>query len=119
MERSKSFTPVKSASVAIAFFHKVNLYNHLSTQSPAVSMVRQAVARKFGLTPKGRKEPFQWAHVVAFAQAYGVQHQGYCHVVVASMAVVMFGDMCRYNDASRLRWRNVKFEQDGNCFHLT
>ena len=31
----------------------------------------------------------------------------------------MFGAMCRYNDVSRLRWRNVKFEQDGNCFHFT
>ena len=119
VERSKTFAPVKSASATIASFQKVNLFNHLPTQSPAVGMVRQAAARKFGLTPKGRKEPFQWAQVVAFAQAYGVQHQGYCHLVVASMAVIMFGAMCRYNDVSRLRWRNVKFEQDGSCFHLT
>ena len=74
VERSKTFAPVKSASAAIAFFLKVNLFNHFSTQSLAVGMVRQAAARKFGLTPKGRKEPFQWAQVVAFAQAYGVQH---------------------------------------------
>ncbi len=110
MERSKTFAPVKSASAAIAFFQKVNLFSHLPTQSLGVGMVRQAAARKFGLTPKGRKEPFQWAHVVAFDQAYGVQHHGYCHMVVASMAVIMFGAMCRYNGVSRLRWRNVKFE---------
>ncbi len=35
------------------------------------------------------------------------------------MALIMFGAMCHNNDVSRLRWRNVKFEQDGNCFHLT
>jgi hypothetical protein len=35
------------------------------------------------------------------------------------MAVIMFGAMFRYNDGSRLRWRNAKFEQDGGYFHLT
>ena len=35
-------------------------------------MVRQASSRKFGLTPKGRKDPFQCAQVVAFALEYGV-----------------------------------------------
>ena len=69
LERSKSFAP------AIAFFQKVNLPDHLPTQSPAVNMVRQTVARKFGLTPNGRKEPFTWAQVVAFAHAYGVNCQ--------------------------------------------
>jgi len=34
------------------------------------------------------------------------------------MAVIMFGAICRYNDVSRLRWRNPKFEQNGICFHL-
>ena len=80
-------------------------------------MVRQATSRKFGLTPKGRKEPFQWAQVVAFALEYGVNNRGYCHLIVASIAVVMFGGICRYDDASRLRWRNVQFEQDGSSFH--
>jgi hypothetical protein len=110
VERSDTFAPVKSASAAIAFFQKVNLYNHLPTLSPAVGMVRQAATRKFGLTPKGRKEPFQWDQVVSFALAYGVHNQGYCHLVVATMVVVMFGGMCRYNDANRLRWRNVTIE---------
>ncbi len=58
VERLKFFTPVKSACVSIAFFQKVNLYNHLPTQLPAVGMVQQAASRKFGLTPKGSKEPF-------------------------------------------------------------
>ncbi len=35
------------------------------------------------------------------------------------MAVIRFGAMCRYNDVSRLRWRNAKFEQYGSSFHLT
>jgi hypothetical protein len=110
---------VKSASAAIAFFQKVILYNHLPNQSPAVSMVRQAATRKFGFTPKGKKEPFQWTQVVSFALAYGVHNQGYCHLVVASMAVVMFGGMCMYNDVSRFRWRSVTIEPDGRSFHLS
>ena len=119
VERSNTFAPVKSASAAIAYFQKINLHHHLPTQSPTVGMVRQAATRKFGLTPKGRKEPFQWAQVVAFALEFGVRNRGYCHLVVASMAVVMFGGMCRYDDASHLRWRNVKFDSDGSCFHLS
>ncbi len=35
------------------------------------------------------------------------------------MAVVMFGGMCMYEDANRLRWRNVQFEPYGNNFHLS
>ncbi len=66
-------------------------------------MARQSTSRKFGLTPKGRKEPFQLDQVVASALEYGVNNWGYCHLVVASMAVVMFGGMCTYDDASRLR----------------
>ena len=119
VERSSTFAAVKSASAAIAFFHKVNMYNHLPTQPPAVSMWRETATRKFGLTPKGRKKPFQWTQMVSFALAYRVHNQGYCHLVVASMAVVMFGGMCMYNDVSRFRWRSVTIEPDGRSFHLS
>ena len=54
-----------------------------------------------------------------FAEAYGVRHQGYCHLVVATMAVVMFGAKCRYNDVSHLRWRNIRYEPDGSSFEIT
>jgi hypothetical protein len=37
---------------------------------------------------------------------------------VASLAVVMLGEMCMYDDANRFRWRNVQFEPDGSNFHL-
>ena len=40
---------------------------------------------------------------MSFALAYGVHNQGYCHMVVAAMSVVVFGAMCRYNDASMQR----------------
>jgi len=35
------------------------------------------------------------------------------------MALMMSGGKCRYNDASRLRWRNVTIEPDGSNFHLS
>ena len=84
-----------------------------------MGMVRQAATRKFGLTSKRRKEHFQWALVAAFALEYGARNRGYCHLVVTSMAVVMFGNMCIHADASRLRWRDVEFERDGSSFHLS
>ena len=56
-DRAKSFAPLKSHSATIAFFQKVNLFNHLPTQSPVVCMVRQAATRKFGLSPKKSEGP--------------------------------------------------------------
>ncbi len=34
------------------------------------------------------------------------------------MIVVMFGGMCRYDDASHLMWRNIRFEADGSAFEI-
>ncbi len=75
--------------------------------------------RKFELNPKNRKEPFEWENVVLFAKAYGVRQQGYCHLVVASMSVIMFGAMCRYDDALSLKWRNISFVENGSGFEIT
>jgi hypothetical protein len=118
MNNAKMIAQVKAASAAIAFFQKINLFDHDPTQAPAVCLVRSAATRKFGLTPKNPKDPFEWSHVVSFAEAYGVRHQGYCHLVVATMAVVMLGGMCRYDDASGLLWRNIRFEADGSAFEI-
>ncbi len=74
MNRAKKIAPVKAASSAIAFFQKINLFDHDLTQAPAVCLVRGAATKKFGLTLKNPKEPFEWAHAVSFAEAYGVRH---------------------------------------------
>ncbi len=81
--------------------------------------MHSAVMMKFGLNTKNRKEPFEWGQVVDFAEACGVRHQRYCHMVVATMSVVMFGGMCRYDDASGLLWKNVRFVEDGGGFEIT
>ncbi len=70
---AKSFAPVKTPSAVIAFFQKVNLFNHEPTRSPSACLVRPAAMRKFGLNPKNRKEPFEWDNVVLIAEAYGVR----------------------------------------------
>ena len=49
-----------------------------------------------------------------FSTAYVVLHQGYCHLVLSSMAVLMFGGRWWDSDVSRLRWRNLRFDDDGN-----
>ncbi len=102
VNRAKTFVPVKAASAAIAFYQWVNLFDHGPTQCPAVCLARNAAMQGFGLTPKNRKEPFVRADIVFFTEAYGVRSLGNCHMVVATMAVVMFGAMCRYDDASGL-----------------
>ena len=57
--------------------------------------------------------------MVKFAEAYGTLQQRYCHLVVATISVVMFGVMCRYDDAPGLMWRNICFEADGSLFEIT
>ena len=51
-------------------------------------------------------------------KTYGVQQQGYRHLVVATMAVVMFGGMCRYDDVSNLRWKHATFGAAGCSVEL-
>ena len=58
--------------------------------------------RKFCLNTVNRKESFEGKQVIGFVGAYGVQHLGYRHLAVETMTVVMFGEMCRYDDESRL-----------------
>ncbi len=90
MNGAKTFAPVKAASAAIAFYQKINLFSHEPAQSPAVCLVREAAIRRLGLNAKNRKEPFEWAQVVRFAEAYGSRQHSYCHLVVATVVVVMF-----------------------------
>jgi len=40
-------------------------------------------------------------------------------MVVATVAIVMFGGMCRYDDASGLLWRNVRVEKEGSGYELS
>ncbi len=75
--------------------------------------------RRFGLNTTNRKEPFEWGQVVDFAEAFGVRRSEYCHLVVDTIAVVMFGGMCRYDDASGLLWRNVRLVEDGSGFEIS
>ncbi len=51
--------------------------------------------------------------------AYGIWQQDDCHLVVAMIAVLMFGGMCRYDDASGLQWRSVRFLEDKSAYELT
>jgi len=101
--RAKTSAPVKAASAAIAFYQKINLFDHEPTHSPpAVYIVRSVATRQFGLNNKNMKKPFEWAQEMKFAEAYGVRQQAYCHLVVVAMSVIMFGAICRYDDASGL-----------------
>jgi len=35
------------------------------------------------------------------------------------MAVIMLGAMCRYDDASVLKWSNIRFVENGSGFEIT
>ncbi len=74
MNGAKTFTPVKAASTAIAFYQKINHFDHEPTQSPAVCLVRGAAMRKSGLNPKNCKDSLEWEQVVSFVEIYGIRH---------------------------------------------
>ncbi len=58
---AKTFAPVKAAaSTAIAFYHKINIFNHEPTLSLAACLAQSVATRYFGLNAKNRKEPFEW-----------------------------------------------------------
>jgi integrase len=57
--------------------------------------------------------------LVDFTLLYGVHSQGYCHLVVATMAIISFGAMCRYSDVCRLKWGNIKFESNLSSFEIS
>ncbi len=75
--------------------------------------------KKVDLYTKNQKKPFEWGNVVNFAVAYGIRQQGYCNLVVATLTVLMFGGMCRFDDASGLQWRIVRFLEDRSANKLT
>lgn len=110
LDTATSYNAIKRSSAAIAFFQRVNLFDHLPTQSPEVCMVRRAAARKFGLAPKNRKKPFQWADILVFATAYCSRDPiPYCHLVVVIFCILSFGAMCRYSDLCGVMPRNISF----------
>jgi len=119
MDKANSLSTIKSASAAIAFFRKINLFNFLPTLAPKECMMRTTTARKFGLSAKRVKDPFLWFQLVDFAILYAIYNQGYCHLVVSTMAILSSGAMCRYIDVSQHRWRNVQFDNDLKYFEIT
>ena len=50
---------------------------------------------------------------------YGNQNQGYCHLVVSTMAILAFGAMCHYSDVSRLKSKHIEFESNSSSFEIT
>jgi hypothetical protein len=95
MDSANSFSTIKSAFTSIPFFHKINLFTNHPTGVLEVCMVKTAAARKFGLSLKRVKEPFLLFQLVDFALLCGIHNQEYCHLVIATMAILSFGAMCR------------------------
>ncbi len=84
------FQTIKSASASITFIHKIILYTNHPTMAPEVCMIRTAAGKKKFLSAKRAKEPFLWFQLVDVVLLYGNQNQGYCHLDVATMTILLF-----------------------------
>ena len=67
VDKSNTFSKLKSASASIAFVRKIKLFNNQPTNAPEVCMGRIAAARTSGLTALRVKRPFAWSQSVDFA----------------------------------------------------
>jgi hypothetical protein len=110
-EKATSFSVIKSASAAIAYHQKINLFEHNPTISPLATFVRAAFARRLGTTPKKRKAPFLWVDVVKFATAYLSGTPAYCHLVVVTCCVLSFS-MCRFGELVATRPVDLSFSSN-------
>ena len=112
-DSATSFSAVKSASAAIAYFQRINLYSHEPTMGQLASFVRNAAMRRLGLAPRARKAPFTWDDILRFArQRLTSDDPPYCYLVVVTLCAVSFGGMCRFSDAASLRISSVVFAAD-------
>jgi len=71
VNRAKTFAPVKSSSAAIAFYQKINLFQHEPTQYPAVCIVRSAAMRRFSSTPRTEKNPSNGSKLLSLRRPTG------------------------------------------------
>ena len=86
-DEGQSFSAIKHASAAIAYFFKNNLFEHNPTLSLLASFVRK-YAMRLGLAPRRRKTPFQWEDIVRLVYLV-VCGPGtpYCKLVVVTFCV--------------------------------
>ena len=119
-DSANSFSAVKSASAAIAYFQKINLYTHEPTMGQLASFVRNAAMRRLGLAPRSRKTPFTWDDILRFARRFLTSDSPpYCYLVVVTLCAVSFGGMCRFSDAVSLRISSVVFDADSKSVTLS
>jgi hypothetical protein len=69
----------------------------------------------FFLRPRDMKRPFKWKDASAFVSVYAPLDGSppYYHVVVIVLCVLMFGAMCRFDDATEMVRSNIKSMQNG------
>ncbi len=102
MDSTIFFSTIKSASASIAFFHKIIFLPTTLRGHPKFVWWEQQRLESMGCHQNELRSLF-FFQLVDFALLYGIHNQGYCYLVVATMATLFFGDMCRYSDVSQLK----------------
>jgi hypothetical protein len=119
-DSASSFSAVKSASAAIAYFQRINLFSHEPTMGQLASFVRNAAMRRLGLAPRSRKTPFTWDDILRFARTrLSSDNPPYCYLVVVTLCAVSFGGLCRFSVAVSLRIISVVFDTGSNSVTLS
>ena len=110
LDSAKSFSVLRSASAAIAAFHKVNLFPQRPTRGPLPSMVRECGKRLLGLAANRDKAPFPWEAIARLALVFCTPTSEPWRWVVGLLAVVCFAGFGRYNDFAPMLWQDIVFE---------
>ncbi len=87
--------------------------------APDFCMVRTTAAIKFGLLSKKFKDTFLWFQLVGFPPYMVTITKVIVTLIVATMAILSFSDMCRYNMLVDLSERIFNFKSNSSSFEIT
>lgn len=106
---AQSYGPVKMASAAVAALHEASASASRPTEDPLVKCVRRGAKREFGTAAVNRKEPLELGVCMAVAERLLQQGPAWA-VMLAAYMMVSFAAFLRYDDASSILRKDVRFE---------
>jgi integrase len=107
-----SYPPVKAASAAIFTMHQVAGCPQEPTKHVLCKNVRAAAKRRFGVAVRNRKEPLSVATCAAIVTKLTGGSYSSCPLwalMLSAYVMLCFAGFFRYDDATRIKRKDVKF----------
>lgn len=106
------YSVIKSASAAIFCVHELAMESSRPTKHALCKLVRESCKRVLGLKVKNRKEPFTSQMMVDLVITYGREEPTQARLTVLALLILCFAAGLRFDDAVKLKWKDVVFYPD-------